>query len=89
MADTCQRAACQQQRLRQQLQQRSDLLRQWRQQALDWQHQWAGEQTAWPVAVLPANERRLSNLPEKRRRRFRDHLLRVVSEGAARHASHS
>ncbi|MCO6454891.1 MAG: hypothetical protein J5I93_06295, partial [Pirellulaceae bacterium] len=42
-----------------------------------------------PVAVLPANERRLSNLPEKRRRRFRDHLLRVVSEGAARHASHS
>lgn len=117
VADTCQRAACQQQRLRQQLQQRSDLLRQWGQQAVRWQQQWAarqtphcdaphidapgvepplsadpapvGEQTAWPVAVLPANERRLSNLPEKRRRRFREHLLRVVSEGAARHASHS
>jgi hypothetical protein len=37
----------------------------------------------FPLAVLPSNDRRLANLPEKRRRAFREYLDRSIREAAA------
>jgi hypothetical protein len=34
------------------------------------------------VALLPSNDWRIGNLPEKRRRAFRDHLTRLISQAA-------
>jgi hypothetical protein len=39
------------------------------------------------LALLPANDRRISNLPARRRRRLRDHLARLVSAAAEQSAS--
>jgi len=36
-----------------------------------------------PLAVLPSNDRRLTRLPEKRRRAFRDYLERSIDEATA------
>lgn len=38
------------------------------------------------LALLPSNGRRISNLPERRRRRLRDHLNRLVGAAAAQAA---
>jgi hypothetical protein len=42
----------------------------------------------FPLAFLPANDRRTGNLPARRRRRLRDHLSRLVSAAAEQAASH-
>jgi hypothetical protein len=43
-------------------------------------------ETYWPT-VLPANRRRITNLPVRRRRAFRDHLNRLITEAAESRAS--
>ena len=40
-------------------------------------------------AVIPVFERRVTNLPERRRRRFRDFLNRLISEATEGRASSS
>jgi len=41
-------------------------------------------QDTLPVAILPSNESPLVNLPERRRRMFRDRLMGVISTAAAK-----
>lgn len=38
---------------------------------------------SFPLARVPSNERPLRNLPERRRRRFRDFVTRLISEATA------
>lgn len=42
-----------------------------------------------PVAIVPSNERPLVNLPERRRRVFRDRLQRVISKAASQVYGHA
>ena len=90
--DTCDKADCRNRALRQRLQtsaqqrQRSiELAEQLQREMLAARHKDGAESA--PVVMLPANERALGNLPEKRKRRFRDYLTRSLSEAAARRFS--
>jgi hypothetical protein len=90
VGDTCENRTCQQVRLRQTLQAQSERHRAWREQAEDRARQPGSDdpqstQPELPVAFVPVNELPIVNLPEKRKRRFRDHLLRVVSQAVAQH----
>lgn len=85
---TCAQPACQQQHLRNRLQAEYEFEQRCLEQAerrqlrvLAERHGEAREPA--PVVLLPVNEKRLGNLPEKRIRRFRDYLMQSISRAAA------
>jgi hypothetical protein len=42
------------------------------------------EPEAYPLALIPAYSARVVNLPERRRRAFRDHVMRLISQATMR-----
>ncbi len=90
--DVCGHGSCQQARLRQQLQTAAEQRRHTQQLAAHRQQQMLGDATIpaadpAPIVLLPANQRQLVNLPEKRKRLFRDYFTRCLSIAADRRAS--
>ena len=90
--DACSQASCQWMALRQKLQAASerrertlDQVRRLQRDLLVTISNSAPDEA--PVVLLPANERPLGNLPERRRRRFRDYYMQSLSKAAARRFS--
>ena len=86
--NACKRPGCQNQQLRQDLQlqhEREMALRSKTLERLEQAQSSLGiEQSGeLAVAVLPSNERRLGNLSEKRKRKFRDRLLQIIGKATA------
>ena len=82
---TCDQSPCQQRHLRNVLRTRHEQELVLRRKSLEFRDAavWSmgvTEPAHVSLAILPSNDRRVANLPEKRVRGFRDRLMRVISE---------